>query len=168
MVQKMRDSKGDIYADVPRITGTGKPCWKGYEQYGMKMKKGKEVPNCIPKTKGEGAGPSVMFNEEQPPRVEVLGKDITNEIDRLERHSNILLQIMNDEVNLKIEKYFDGLYKVQIQDILGNTILVKDIVVKNGQLLNKIFLPKNLANGVYRLSLLNDKNKTVRSYLFVK
>lgn len=25
-----------------------KPCWKGYLQYGMKKKNGKEVPNCIP------------------------------------------------------------------------------------------------------------------------
>jgi flagellar biosynthesis chaperone FliJ len=24
------------------------PCWKGYTQYGMKMKNGKEVPNCVP------------------------------------------------------------------------------------------------------------------------
>jgi hypothetical protein len=24
------------------------PCWKGYTQYGMKMKGGKEVPNCVP------------------------------------------------------------------------------------------------------------------------
>jgi hypothetical protein len=24
------------------------PCWKGYEQFGTKMKDGKEVPNCIP------------------------------------------------------------------------------------------------------------------------
>jgi hypothetical protein len=24
------------------------PCWKGYEQVGMKMKGGKKVPNCIP------------------------------------------------------------------------------------------------------------------------
>ena len=24
------------------------PCWKGYKQYGMKDKDGKEVPNCIP------------------------------------------------------------------------------------------------------------------------
>jgi hypothetical protein len=24
------------------------PCWKGYVQYGTKMKDGKEVPNCIP------------------------------------------------------------------------------------------------------------------------
>jgi len=24
------------------------PCWKGYEQVGMKTKKGKKVPNCVP------------------------------------------------------------------------------------------------------------------------
>jgi hypothetical protein len=24
------------------------PCWKGYKQYGMKSKDGKEVPNCVP------------------------------------------------------------------------------------------------------------------------
>lgn len=24
-----------------------KPCWKGYKQYGMKDKDGKEVPNCV-------------------------------------------------------------------------------------------------------------------------
>lgn len=24
------------------------PCWKGYEMIGMKKKKGKEVPNCVP------------------------------------------------------------------------------------------------------------------------
>ncbi len=24
------------------------PCWEGYQQVGMKMKDGKEVPNCVP------------------------------------------------------------------------------------------------------------------------
>ncbi|MBC7745203.1 MAG: hypothetical protein H7096_08885 [Flavobacterium sp.] len=27
------------------------PCWKGYEQIGMKKKSGKEVPNCVPEKK---------------------------------------------------------------------------------------------------------------------
>lgn len=26
-------------------------CWKGYEQVGMKTKKGKKVPNCVPENK---------------------------------------------------------------------------------------------------------------------
>jgi hypothetical protein len=25
------------------------PCWKNYEQAGMKTKDGKKVPNCVPK-----------------------------------------------------------------------------------------------------------------------
>ena len=25
------------------------PCWDKYEQVGMKTKKGKKVPNCVPK-----------------------------------------------------------------------------------------------------------------------
>lgn len=29
--------------------GIGNPCWKGYEQYGMKIKKGRKVPNCVKK-----------------------------------------------------------------------------------------------------------------------
>ena len=24
------------------------PCWKGYEMIGMKKKKGRKVPNCVP------------------------------------------------------------------------------------------------------------------------
>lgn len=27
------------------------PCWKNYEQVGMKTKEGKKVPNCVPKKK---------------------------------------------------------------------------------------------------------------------
>lgn len=30
----------------------GDPCWDGYEKVGMKMKKGKLVPNCVPIKKG--------------------------------------------------------------------------------------------------------------------
>ena len=27
------------------------PCWVGYKQVGMKSKKGKDVPNCVPAKK---------------------------------------------------------------------------------------------------------------------
>jgi hypothetical protein len=29
------------------------PCWKGYEQVGMKTKGGKKVPNCVPEGKSK-------------------------------------------------------------------------------------------------------------------
>lgn len=32
-----------------RIAEDKGPCWKGYEQIGMKEKNGKQVPNCVPK-----------------------------------------------------------------------------------------------------------------------
>ncbi|MEO6453092.1 MAG: hypothetical protein ABIN97_03420 [Ginsengibacter sp.] len=39
---------------MPKKKATTKkedPCREGYEQRGMKMKKGKLVPNCVPKSK---------------------------------------------------------------------------------------------------------------------
>ncbi|WP_255491607.1 hypothetical protein [Hufsiella arboris] len=30
---------------------TKDPCWKDYEQVGMKKKNGKKVPNCVPEKK---------------------------------------------------------------------------------------------------------------------
>jgi hypothetical protein len=29
------------------------PCWEGYVQVGMKMMKGKQVPNCVPEKSGK-------------------------------------------------------------------------------------------------------------------
>ncbi len=29
------------------------PCWKGYEQVGMKTKADKKVPNCVPEVKSK-------------------------------------------------------------------------------------------------------------------
>jgi hypothetical protein len=29
------------------------PCWEGYVQVGMKMMKGKQVPNCVPAGSGK-------------------------------------------------------------------------------------------------------------------
>lgn len=41
----------DKRTPVPIIEKSAQgPCWEGYEQQGMKTKKNKQVPNCIPKT----------------------------------------------------------------------------------------------------------------------
>lgn len=32
----------------PKQKKATNPCWDGYEQIGMKIKKGKKVPNCVP------------------------------------------------------------------------------------------------------------------------
>lgn len=33
---------------LEKIYGGRDPCWKGYEQFGMKEKNGRQVPNCVP------------------------------------------------------------------------------------------------------------------------
>jgi hypothetical protein len=40
---------GDHYFGIAPVQESEDPCWKGYEQIGMKTKNGKEVPNCVPK-----------------------------------------------------------------------------------------------------------------------
>jgi hypothetical protein len=46
------DPKDRVYeivkSTVNKKLNEGKPCWKGYEQIGMKDKNGKQVPNCVP------------------------------------------------------------------------------------------------------------------------
>jgi len=42
------------------------PCWSGYEQYGMKEKDGKEVPNCVPKSDSESIEHNIALVPEPP------------------------------------------------------------------------------------------------------
>lgn len=43
------------------IAGIGNPCWSGYEQFGMKTKAGRSVPNCV-KVTGLGGVKRYYFN----------------------------------------------------------------------------------------------------------
>jgi len=54
-LEKAHEKEGRI---MNKIIEKKDPCWKGYEQVGMKMKKGKKVPNCVPET-GKGLFDSV-------------------------------------------------------------------------------------------------------------
>lgn len=77
------------------------PCWKGYEMVGMKMKGGKEVPNCVP-----------MKEEEMIQEAEYQGKKVTlNKPTRCRK---------NEEGCSKKFKVFvqdrDGVKKVQFGD----------------------------------------------------
>jgi hypothetical protein len=42
MAKKKKDKQ------KPKDKQSDDPCWKGYKQVGMKIKDGKEVPNCVP------------------------------------------------------------------------------------------------------------------------
>jgi len=45
------------------------PCWEGYEQYGMKEKNGKEVPNCVPKSDEQAIEENIDLVPEPPKEV---------------------------------------------------------------------------------------------------
>ena len=76
------------------------PCWKGYEQIGMKMKNGKEVPNCVPKNESvnEAASRTAM------------------EIGGLTGMNKDAIQKFVDDNNLDIEKVFQFVKKGKLKD----------------------------------------------------
>ena len=45
------EKKNEIIILMARKKRMQNPCWKGFIAYGMKMKNGKKVPNCVPKKK---------------------------------------------------------------------------------------------------------------------
>jgi hypothetical protein len=97
---------------LKKIYGAGTdasiPCWKGYEQFGMKMKNGKQVPNCIPKAsnrqkKGGGQVASFLTSPNFTERAETATSQ--PEIDRIYRDirswsRNQSLQIQDPAVQL--------------------------------------------------------------------
>jgi hypothetical protein len=76
------------------------PCWKGYEMVGMKMKNGKEVPNCVPKNESvnEAASRTAM------------------EIGGLTGMNKDAIQKFVDDNNLDIEKVFQFVKKGKLKD----------------------------------------------------
>tara|TARA_B100000700_G_C14727011_1_gene706531 strand:+ start:393 stop:815 length:423 start_codon:yes stop_codon:yes gene_type:complete len=58
------------------------PCWKGYKQIGMKKKKGKKVPNCVPEAYDvwdESCGYTIVLNKDEDEKMneaEYQGRDV--------------------------------------------------------------------------------------------
>jgi len=47
-VEESPEEEEDYELNEDGFLNEKKPCWKGYEQVGMKTKNGKKVPNCVP------------------------------------------------------------------------------------------------------------------------
>ena len=39
-----------IRQEIQQLKEDDDPCWKGYQQIGMKDKDGRQVPNCVPES----------------------------------------------------------------------------------------------------------------------
>ena len=58
-----------IRQEIQQFKEDDDPCWKGYQQIGMKDKDGRQVPNCVPESydvwnEEKGVGYTLEFNEE--------------------------------------------------------------------------------------------------------
>ena len=88
------EEDGKIYY-MPCQTHTDlkKPCWKGYEQIGTKIKDGKEVPNCVPLNVNKELTKAILKElkekgeDEEMEGYELIDSRPANEFDELLNHS---------------------------------------------------------------------------------
>jgi len=94
------------------------PCWKGYKQYGMKEKSGKEVPNCIPIGRSK-------YNENEIDEYDVESKQDIKEF--IEFIREYVSQLNENEIN---EAEYHG-RKVQLGKPMQGDIKKFKVYVKN-------------------------------------
>ena len=94
------------------------PCWKGYKQYGMKEKSGKEVPNCIPIGRSK-------YNENEIDEYDVESKQDIKEF--IEFIREYVSQLNENEIN---EAEYHG-RKVQLGKPMQGDIKKSKVYVKN-------------------------------------
>lgn len=92
------------------------PCWKGYEAAGMKKKRGKMVPNCVPISKkysenpldSSTVSPSFEKHPTKPPKefslseegIHPNGKMITSQLRSMMENITVSLSLIKPESNL--------------------------------------------------------------------
>jgi hypothetical protein len=103
---KMKEQLRKIVREIMRekviseMNEAENPCWRGYEQIGMKMKDGKEVPNCVPKNES----------------VNEVASRTAMEIGGLTGMNKDAIQKFVDDNNLDIEKVFQFVKKGKLKD----------------------------------------------------
>lgn len=83
------------------------PCWKGYEQVGMKKKGGKEVPNCVPVK--ESISNSNIFSLIDEIIINELGEGIIEDLAFTKERiceGPITMEILNEVVNDALSEYY--------------------------------------------------------------
>lgn len=96
---------------LKRIYGGGDPCWKGYEQFGMKTKNGRQVPNCVPvankklKAKGGNIPCKTSCKKKVEDAYNRVVDNYTDVVNHLEEH---LQEKAGDPLDAKQSKYLKG------------------------------------------------------------
>ena len=119
---KLRDllKETEIEKEQDVLFGENSPCWDGYKQVGMKMKNGKEVPNCVPNT-------SEAVEDDDYDELDVEPEDIDDFIDFLKAYRNTL-----DEANCNcvFEAEYQG-RNVQLGKPMRGDVKKFKVYVKN-------------------------------------
>ena len=63
-------------SNSPHLREDQGPCWKGYQQIGMKKKDGKEVPNCVPVSEDINSDDDVNYGLVEPEEYDVEDEDV--------------------------------------------------------------------------------------------
>ena len=120
------------------------PCWKGYTQYGMKDKNGKEVPNCVPNESVVNEETSYALGKQQytqktltPSQILDLATAYVN-VPNLEKIFNgkldNIVNVANDLARLNGTTQLDaktrGKKPALILSLLNNKLISKDDYVK--------------------------------------
>lgn len=96
--------KPDYYSKLKKahLEEDEDPCWDGYQQYGMKMKGGRKVPNCVPKKKNKlKVAEETTMNEER----EIISEAIESIIDnRLADMKEQFLAALNEKAMMKLDE----------------------------------------------------------------
>lgn len=89
----------------------GGACWEGYEQFGMKEKKGKQVPNCIPvglKRQKRGGGVIPCKTSCKKKVKDTYNKVVDNYSDVVNHLEEHLKEKAGDPLDAKQSKYLKG------------------------------------------------------------
>lgn len=90
-IKKFKDLENYILKEMKK-----NPCWKGYEMIGTKQKKGKEVPNCVPKQESEKVNECNCEEKHE----EIEGNEYSYKLNGISDLSEELASLIKDRDNL--------------------------------------------------------------------
>ena len=104
------------------------PCWKGYEQIGMKTKNGKEVPNCVPMKEDIDSDDDVNYGYVEPEEYDVEDEDMEDFIAFMRGYDKNL----NEGCQCLREAEYQG-REVQLGKPMAGDVKKFKVYVKNPQ-----------------------------------
>ena len=110
------------------------PCWKGYQQIGMKDKDGRQVPNCVPVSEDIDSDDDVNYGLVEPEEYDVEDEDMVDFIafmrgydKNLNEGCQCLREAEYQGRNVQLGKPMQGdvkKFKVYVKNPAGNVVKV--------------------------------------------